>query len=69
MARMALGQGHPVEIYKYIKYIINQKKEREKREREQKYVIDYIKLKLNIIKSIIDASIYRQAICDRQVTY
>ena len=29
-----------VEIYKYIKYIINQKEEREKRER--KYVIDYV---------------------------
>jgi hypothetical protein len=32
-------------IYKYIKYIINQKKEREE-ERERKYFTDYIVLRL-----------------------
>jgi hypothetical protein len=38
-------EGLHDKIYKYIKYIINQKKEREE-ERERKYLTDYIVLRL-----------------------
>jgi hypothetical protein len=39
--------GYIVEIYKYIKYTINQKMERE---RKRKYVIDYIELRLILLR-------------------